>query len=163
MILINSTQVICLLADVIFAIILLNVKLNHRKLLDGMMQICGVEEKGLTVETADRIGTFVREKGHPLTLLEKLKQEGSLDYYTGVIFEAVFKGGVEINRRCEMGFKVQFLVIWSLYRLPSKLGFSFNGLCGVYCARIFREIGVFEMTEYFLPFNDASPLSVSFA
>ncbi|KEH41943.1 histidine-tRNA ligase [Medicago truncatula] len=75
-----------------------------------------VEEKGLTVETADRIGTFVREKGHPLTLLEKLKQEGTLDeskrldkvvfdlslargldYYTGVIFEAVFKGGVEVG------------------------------------------------------------------
>ncbi|GAU47900.1 hypothetical protein TSUD_25150 [Trifolium subterraneum] len=81
------------------------VKLNHRKLLDGMMQICGVppekfrticssidkldkqpfeqirkemvEEKGLTAETADRIGTFVKEKGHPLTLLSKLKQEGS--------------------------------------------------------------------------------------
>ncbi|PNY04496.1 histidine-tRNA ligase-like protein [Trifolium pratense] len=136
------------------------IKLNHRKLLDGMMQICGVppekfrticssidkldkqpfeqirkemvEEKGLTAETADRIVTFVKEKGHPLTLLSKLKQEGSaflenagsvdalndleilfnaldkskrldkvvfdfslargLDYYTGVIFEAVFKG-----------------------------------------------------------------------
>ncbi|XP_058771269.1 histidine--tRNA ligase, cytoplasmic-like [Vicia villosa] len=141
------------------------VKLNHRKLLDGMMQICGVppekfrticssidkldkqsfeqirkemvEEKGLTAETADRIGTFVKEKGHPLTLLSKLKQEGSaflenagsvdalndleilfkaldkskrldkvvfdlslargLDYYTGVIFEAVFKGGAQVG------------------------------------------------------------------
>jgi histidyl-tRNA synthetase len=95
-----------------------------------------VEEKGLTAETADRIGTFVKEKGHPLTLLSKLKQEGSaflenagsvdalndleilfnaldkskrldkvvfdlslargLDYYTGVIFEAVFKGGAQV-------------------------------------------------------------------
>ncbi|WJX48698.1 histidine--tRNA ligase [Trifolium repens] len=141
------------------------IKLNHRKLLDGMMQICGVppekfrticssidkldkqpfeqirkemvDEKGLTAETADRIGTFVKEKGHPLTLLSKLKQEGSafienagsvdalndleilfnaldgskrldkvvfdlslargLDYYTGVIFEAVFKGGAQVG------------------------------------------------------------------
>jgi len=95
-----------------------------------------VEEKGFTAETADRIGTFVKEKGHPLQLLSKLKQEGNvfledagsvdalndleilfkaldeskrldkvvfdlslargLDYYTGVIFEAVFKEGVEV-------------------------------------------------------------------
>ena len=95
-----------------------------------------MEEKGFTAETADRIGTFVKEKGHPLQLLSKLKQEGNvfledagsvdalndleilfkaldeskrldkvvfdlslargLDYYTGVIFEAVFKEGVEV-------------------------------------------------------------------
>ncbi|XP_057421005.1 histidine--tRNA ligase, cytoplasmic [Lotus japonicus] len=141
------------------------IKLNHRKLLDGMMQICGVppekfrticssidkldkqsfeqirkemvEEKGLTAETADRIGTFIIEKGPPLALLSKFKQEGSaflenvgsvdalndleilfraldkskridkvvfdlslargLDYYTGVIFEAVFKGGAQVG------------------------------------------------------------------
>ncbi|XP_061344947.1 histidine--tRNA ligase, cytoplasmic [Gastrolobium bilobum] len=141
------------------------IKLNHRKLLDGMMQICGVppekfrticssidkldkqpfqqirkemvEEKGLTAETVDRIETFVKEKGSPLALLSKFKQEGSallenagsldalndleilfkvlekskcidkvvfdlslargLDYYTGVIFEAVFKGGSQVG------------------------------------------------------------------
>ncbi|QCD85358.1 histidyl-tRNA synthetase [Vigna unguiculata] len=141
------------------------IKLNHRKLLDGMMQICGVppekfrticssidkldkqsfqqikkemvEEKGLTAETADRIETFVKEKGSPLALLSKFIQEGSdfskhegasealkeleilfialekskridkvvfdlslargLDYYTGVIFEAVFKGGTQVG------------------------------------------------------------------
>nr|POE55652.1 histidine--trna ligase, cytoplasmic [Quercus suber] len=141
------------------------IKLNHRKLLDGMLDICGVlpqkfrticssidkldkqpfeqikkemvEEKGLSVETADEIGTFVKERGHPLELLSKLKQQGSkflghngsvdalndleilfkalevskcidkvvfdlslargLDYYTGVIFEAVFKGGAQVG------------------------------------------------------------------
>ncbi|OIV93457.1 hypothetical protein TanjilG_10089 [Lupinus angustifolius] len=141
------------------------IKLNHRKLLDGMMEICGVppekfrticssidkldkqsfqqikkemvEEKGLTAETADRIETFVKEKGSPLELLSKFKQEGSaflensgsvdalndleilfkalekskridrvvfdlslargLDYYTGVVFEAVFKGGTQVG------------------------------------------------------------------
>ena len=141
------------------------IKLNHRKLLDGMMQICGVppekfrticssidkldkqsfeqirkemvEEKGLTAETADRIETYVKERGSPLALLSKLKQEGSafledagsadalndlevlfktldkskcidkvvfdlslargLDYYTGVIYEAVFKGGAQVG------------------------------------------------------------------
>ncbi|XP_002525505.2 histidine--tRNA ligase, cytoplasmic [Ricinus communis] len=141
------------------------VKLNHRKLLDGMLEICGVppekfrticssvdkldkqsfsqvkkemvEEKGLSVETADKIGTFVKESGHPKELLSKLKQEGSeflgnassrraldeleilfdalekskcidkvvfdlslargLDYYTGVIFEAVFKGKTQVG------------------------------------------------------------------
>nr|XP_023910664.1 histidine--tRNA ligase, cytoplasmic-like isoform X1 [Quercus suber]XP_023910670.1 histidine--tRNA ligase, cytoplasmic-like isoform X2 [Quercus suber] len=141
------------------------IKLNHRKLLDGMLDICGVppekfrticssidkldkqpfeqikkemvEEKGLSVETADEIGTFVKERGQPLELLSKLKQQGSkflghngsadalndleilfkalevskcidkvvfdlslargLDYYTGVIFEAVFKGGTQVG------------------------------------------------------------------
>ncbi|KAG6719500.1 hypothetical protein I3842_03G009000 [Carya illinoinensis] len=141
------------------------IKLNHRKLLDGMLEICGVppekfrticssvdkldkqsfeqikkemvEEKGLTVETADAIGTFVKERGSPLRLLSKLKLGGSkflghsgsvdalneldilfkalerskcidkvvfdlslargLDYYTGVIFEAVFKGGTQVG------------------------------------------------------------------
>ncbi|PIN05342.1 Histidyl-tRNA synthetase [Handroanthus impetiginosus] len=141
------------------------VKLNHRKLLDGMLAICGVpqekfrticssidkldkqtfqqirkemvEEKGLTEETADKIGTFVKHKGSPVELLSKLKQEGSefltnseaelalneleilfkalakskcidkvvfdlslargLDYYTGVIFEAVFKGATQVG------------------------------------------------------------------
>ncbi|KAJ0244595.1 Histidine--tRNA ligase [Hirschfeldia incana] len=136
------------------------VKLNHRKLLDGMLEICGVpaekfrticssidkldkqsfeqvkkemvEEKGLSSEIADRIGSFVKEKGAPMELLSKLRQEGSeflgnksskealdelsimfealerskcshrvvfdlslargLDYYTGVIFEAVCIG-----------------------------------------------------------------------
>ncbi|XP_057972949.1 histidine--tRNA ligase, cytoplasmic [Malania oleifera] len=141
------------------------VKLNHRQLLDGMLDICGVpsekfrticssidkldklsfaqikkemvEEKGLSVETADKIGTFVKERGSPLELLSKLKQEGSkflthnvsvlalneleilfkalekskcigkvvfdlslargLDYYTGVICEAVFKGVTQVG------------------------------------------------------------------
>ncbi|PIA34402.1 hypothetical protein AQUCO_03800190v1 [Aquilegia coerulea] len=141
------------------------IKLNHRKLLDGMLEICGVsadkfrticssidkmdkqsfdqikkemvEEKGLTVEVADKIGNFVKKRGAPLELLSELKQEGSqflknkgsfsaltelevlfnalkksncihrvvfdlslargLDYYTGVIFEAVFKGTTQVG------------------------------------------------------------------
>ncbi|KAK4488942.1 hypothetical protein RD792_004733 [Penstemon davidsonii] len=141
------------------------VKLNHRKLLDGMLAICGVpqvkfrticssidkldkqtfeqikkemvEEKGLTEETADKIGTFVKQRGSPVELLSKLQEEGSeflknseaelalneleilfkalekskctnkivfdlslargLDYYTGVIFEAVFKGVTQVG------------------------------------------------------------------
>ncbi|KAK3015904.1 hypothetical protein RJ639_007640 [Escallonia herrerae] len=141
------------------------IKLNHRKLLDGMLEICGVpsekfrticssidkmdklsfehikremvDEKGLDVETADKIGTFVKQRGRPLELLAELKQEGSkflenktswpalnemeimfkflenagcidkvvldlslargLDYYTGVIFEAVFKGATQVG------------------------------------------------------------------
>ncbi|KAL1539316.1 histidine--tRNA ligase [Salvia divinorum] len=141
------------------------VKLNHRKLLDGMLAICGVpqekfrticssidkldkqtfeqvkkemvEEKGLTEETANKIGSFVKNRGSPMELLSKLKQEGSeflsnseaelalneleilfkallkskcinkvvfdlslargLDYYTGVIFETVFKGGAQVG------------------------------------------------------------------
>ncbi|KAM3290906.1 histidine-tRNA ligase, cytoplasmic [Capsicum chacoense] len=140
------------------------VKLNHRKLLDGMLAICGVpqekfrticssidkldkqsfeqikkemvDEKGLSNEISDRIGTFVKWRGPPVELLSKLKQERSflennesslaldeleimfkalekskcidkvvfdlslargLDYYTGVIFEAVFKGAAQVG------------------------------------------------------------------
>ncbi|XP_060167509.1 histidine--tRNA ligase, cytoplasmic-like [Lycium barbarum] len=140
------------------------VKLNHRKLLDGMLAICGVpqekfrticssidkldkqsfeqikkemvDEKGLSNEMSDRIGTFVKWRGPPVELLSKLKQERSflennesslaldeleimfkalekskcidrvvfdlslargLDYYTGVIFEAVFKGETQVG------------------------------------------------------------------
>ncbi|CAN1294985.1 Histidine--tRNA ligase, cytoplasmic [Linum perenne] len=141
------------------------IKLNHRKLLDGMLEICGVppekfrticssidkldkqsfdqvkkemvDEKGLSVATADKIGTFVKERGSPKELLLKLKREGSkflmnasskraldeldilfealakskcigkvvfdlslargLDYYTGVIYETVFKGTTQVG------------------------------------------------------------------
>jgi histidyl-tRNA synthetase len=91
-----------------------------------------VEEKGLSEETADKIGELVEMKGEPMAVLEELEKEGShflenagsksalkelgtlfhylqnanclhrisfdlslargLDYYTGVIYEAVFKG-----------------------------------------------------------------------
>ncbi|PKU77825.1 Histidine--tRNA ligase [Dendrobium catenatum] len=141
------------------------IKLNHRKLLDGMLEICGVssekfrtvcssidkldkqsfeqvkkelvEEKGLAVETAEKIGTFVKKRGPPLEILSELKGSGSsflgnsgsvlalneleilfnalekskclekivfdlslargLDYYTGAIFEAVFKGSTQVG------------------------------------------------------------------
>ena len=101
------------------------------------MFTCQVEEKGLALEIAERIGDFVKERGHPLELLAKLKQEQSpllqnkgssgalseleilfralekakcvdkvvfdlslargLDYYTGVIYEAIFKGGTQVS------------------------------------------------------------------
>lgn len=90
-----------------------------------------MEEKGLSSETADKIGTYVTQRGPPMKLLEKLGKEVSLladksskealkdlsilfealegsncinrivfdlslarglDYYTGVIFEAVCVG-----------------------------------------------------------------------
>ncbi|KAJ8506463.1 hypothetical protein OPV22_007349 [Ensete ventricosum] len=141
------------------------IKLNHRKLLDGMLEICGVpsekfrtvcssidkldkqpfeqikkelvEEKGLPVETADKIGAFVKKRGPPLEILSELQKQGSqflenagsvlalndleilfkalekakcldrvvfdlslargLDYYTGVIYEAVFKGSTQVG------------------------------------------------------------------
>ncbi|KAG6820031.1 hypothetical protein H0H93_006266 [Arthromyces matolae] len=131
------------------------VKLNHRKILDGIFEVCGVpqasiraissavdkldklpwqevkkemtEEKGLDGAVADRIGEYVKLKGGPL-LLERLKGDTTLtanasaaqgltemgilfglletykvldkfsfdlslarglDYYTGIIYEAV--------------------------------------------------------------------------
>ncbi|TVU12068.1 hypothetical protein EJB05_45693 [Eragrostis curvula] len=141
------------------------IKLNHRKLLDGMLEICGVlpekfrtvcssidkldkqsfeqvkkelvDEKGISDETADAIGNLVKTRGHPLEVLEELRKGGSkfmenggsvvalkeldilfqalekanaidkivfdlslargLDYYTGVIYEAVFKGTTQVG------------------------------------------------------------------
>ncbi|CAD6334606.1 unnamed protein product [Miscanthus lutarioriparius] len=141
------------------------IKLNHRKLLDGMLEICGVppqkfrtvcssidkldkqtfeqvkkelvNEKGISNETADEIGNLVKTRGPPLEVLMELRKEGSkfmdnegsvaalneleilfkaldkanaidkivfdlslargLDYYTGVIYEAVFKGAAQVG------------------------------------------------------------------
>ena len=137
------------------------VKLNHRRVLDAMLDIAGVppqkfrpicsaidkldkepwevvraemvEENGLSGEVADRIGEFVVLRGRPIevlqkltvaahplaihpdsaaalaelrTLFEYLEEMGALDrivfdlslargldYYTGVIYEAVLQGG----------------------------------------------------------------------
>lgn len=141
------------------------IKLNHRKLLDGMLEICGVppekfrtvcssidkldklsfeevkkelvEEKGISNETAEKIGNLVKTRGPPLEVLLELRKEGSkflenngsivalneldilfkalekanaidrisfdlslargLDYYSGVIYEAVFKGATQVG------------------------------------------------------------------
>lgn len=139
------------------------VKLNHRKLLDGMFEACGVpadkfrticssvdkldktpwsevrteiiNEKGLEAAVADRIGEYVRMSGG-VELVDKLAQDENLskiksalegiedmrlllqycdifglknkiifdlslarglDYYTGVIYEAVLKSEPVIN------------------------------------------------------------------
>lgn len=96
-----------------------------------------MEEKGLAVETAEKIGEFVKKRGAPFEVLSCLKEEGSpfleheeslaalndleilfkalekskstdkivfdlslargLDYYTGVIFEAVFRGATQVR------------------------------------------------------------------
>ncbi|KAH6824353.1 Class II aaRS and biotin synthetases superfamily protein [Perilla frutescens var. hirtella] len=163
------------------------VKLNHRKLLDGMLVICGVpqekfrticssidkldkqsfeqvkremvEEKGLAEETADKIGSFVKQRGSPMELLSQLKQEGSeflsngesnlalneleilfkalqktkfinkvvfdlslargLDYYTGVIFEAVFKGGTQVGSIAAGGRYDNLIGMFGRKQVPS--------------------------------------------
>jgi len=136
------------------------IKLNHRRLLDGILDLCGVppekfrticsavdkldkepwievrremvEDKGLSTDVADKIGVFVSQKGAPLELykslmdrklfgdhvganeamedlrilfeylgaMDKLKYISfdlslarGLDYYTGVIYEAVCMNG----------------------------------------------------------------------
>lgn len=136
------------------------IKLNHRKLLDAIFEICGVpaekfrpicsavdkldklpweevraemvNEKGLAAESADKIANFVLRNGNPFELWDQLMTEGvfgdhisaneamrdlkllfqyleamgslpyisfdlslarGLDYYTGVIYEAVLTDG----------------------------------------------------------------------
>ncbi|KAF2863439.1 histidyl-tRNA synthetase [Piedraia hortae CBS 480.64] len=82
------------------------IKTNHRKILDGIFQVCGVpqdklrtissavdkldkslwsevkremtEDKGLDAEIADRIGQYVTLKGQPLDLLQKLQADAQL-------------------------------------------------------------------------------------
>ncbi|CAM6128994.1 unnamed protein product [Calypogeia fissa] len=77
-----------------------------------------VEEKGLQQEVADKIGGLVQKRGNPWVLLEELQQVDSpfskdpssvaaleelgvlfkgLDYYTGVIYEAIFKGSTQVG------------------------------------------------------------------
>lgn len=136
------------------------IKLNHRRLLDAILDLCGVpsdkfrticsavdkldkepwevvkkemvEDKGLKEEVADKIGTFVVQKGEPWTMYNSLMKNAvfgnhkgaldaledlrilfsyleamgklqffsfdlslarGLDYYTGVIYEAVCMNG----------------------------------------------------------------------
>lgn len=163
------------------------VKLNHRRLLDGMLEICGVpaekfrticsaidkldklawedvkremvNDKGLTEEVADKIGELVQKKGQPLELLAELNKEGSpfrgnaaseqaleelkqlfaymevgkclkrfvfdlslargLDYYTGVIFEAVFVGTVKMGSIAAGGRYDDLVGMFSGVQVPS--------------------------------------------
>jgi histidyl-tRNA synthetase len=154
---IPDADCLCVLAEILdnLPIGSYKVKINHRKLLDAIMEVCGVptekirsicsaidkldkepwsavreemKQKGLNETVADRIGLFVQIKGEPFTILNQLKAqlefqsnvkatEGlndlqllfsyleafnclsrfsfdlslarGLDYYTGVIYEAV--------------------------------------------------------------------------
>lgn len=163
------------------------VKLNHRRLLDGMLEICGVppekfriicsaidkldklawedvkkemvQDKGLTEEVADKIGNLVQKKGKPLELLAELTKEDSafcgnpsseqalaelkqlftyldvakcldcfvfdlslargLDYYTGVIFEAVFVGTVKMGSIAAGGRYDDLVGMFSGVQVPS--------------------------------------------
>ena len=152
-----DAECLCVLVETLDALHIegFTVKVNHRKLLDAIFSICGVpedkirtissavdkldkspwaevrremvEDKGLDGSTADRIGTYVQQRGGR-DLLEKLKQDQELtanaraaegladmellfnyldvygvmdrisfdlslarglDYYTGVIYEAI--------------------------------------------------------------------------
>ncbi|GJY21780.1 histidine--tRNA ligase, cytoplasmic [Tanacetum coccineum] len=160
-------EVVCILTELLDELNIgeYEIKLNHRKLLDGMLDICGVpsnkfrtvcssidkldkqtfeqikkeliDEKGLDIKTVENIGRYVNKRGHPLELLFELKKEGSefltndsskqalndldklfqaldsarcvhkvvldlslargLDYYTGLIYEAVIKGATQVG------------------------------------------------------------------
>ena len=157
-----DSECLCVACDILDALPIgdFAIKLNHRRLLDAILDICGVpaekfrticsavdkldkepweevkremvEDKGLKPEVADQIGTFVLQKGEPWTLYQTLmesnkfgKHKGALDamedlrilfeyleamgklnfmsfdlslargldYYTGVIYEAVCLSG----------------------------------------------------------------------
>jgi histidyl-tRNA synthetase len=106
------------------------VKINHRKLLDGMFEVCGVpaekfrtissavdkldktpwsevrremtEEKGLSAEAADRIGVFVQKSGG-VELVEALLKDPELSA------NASAKEGIE-----EMGLLLKYLSIFGV-------------------------------------------------
>nr|GEX31643.1 histidine--tRNA ligase, cytoplasmic [Tanacetum cinerariifolium] len=108
------------------------IKLNHRKLLDGILEICGVpsqkirtvcssidkldkqtlskfkmnwlgirfhiDVKGLDTDTVKKIGSFVKLRGCVHKVVFDLSLARGLDYYyTGVIYEAVFKGATQVG------------------------------------------------------------------
>ncbi|PWY97892.1 histidyl-tRNA synthetase [Testicularia cyperi] len=152
-----DSEILCILVEALDALGMegFTVKINHRKILDGIFDICGVpaektrtissavdkldkspwsevkremvEDKGLAEDVADKIGEYVKLKGGK-DLLEKLQQDATmtahptasqglkdmallfdyldvygisdrmsfdlslargLDYYTGLIYEAV--------------------------------------------------------------------------
>jgi histidyl-tRNA synthetase len=157
-----DSECVCVACDILDALPIGNfgIKLNHRRLLDAILEICGVpadkfrticsavdkldkepwsevkremvDDKGLSEESADKIGEFVLLKGPPLELYSQLMEtkrfgdhQGALeamedlrilfeyleafdklkfisfdlslarglDYYTGVIYEAVCLNG----------------------------------------------------------------------
>ncbi|CAE6529075.1 unnamed protein product [Rhizoctonia solani] len=154
-----DAEILCILSEALTALDIkdFTIKINHRKILDGIFGLCGVpadktrsissavdkldklpwadvkkemvEEKGLSEEVADRIGEYVKLKGGPdllaqlrastlatnnsakagmddMELLFKylnvfgithqmsfdLSLARGLDYYTGLIYEAVVEG-----------------------------------------------------------------------
>jgi histidyl-tRNA synthetase len=157
-----DSECLCVACDILDALPIgdFAIKLNHRRLLDAILDLCGVpvdkfrticsavdkldkepweevkremvEDKGLKPEVADQIGTFVLQKGEPWDLYNSLMQSNKfgthkgaldamedlkilfeyldamgklkfmsfdlslargLDYYTGVIYEAVCLSG----------------------------------------------------------------------
>ncbi|CAE6339158.1 unnamed protein product [Rhizoctonia solani] len=154
-----DAEILCILSEALTALDIkdFTIKINHRKILDGIFGLCGVpadktrsissavdkldklpwadvkkemvEEKGLSEEVADKIGEYVKLKGGPdllaqlcasplatnksakagmddMDLLFKylnvfgithqmsfdLSLARGLDYYTGLIYEAVVEG-----------------------------------------------------------------------
>ena len=157
-----DSECLCVVCDILDALPIgdFGVKLNHRRLLDAILEISGVpadkfrticsavdkldkepwsevkremvEDKGLSDEVADKIGEFVLNKGEPWALYKQIMDEKrfgdhvganealedlrilfdyleamgklkfisfdlslarGLDYYTGVIYEAVCMSG----------------------------------------------------------------------
>ncbi|CAE6477359.1 unnamed protein product [Rhizoctonia solani] len=149
-----DAEILCILSEALTALDIkdFTIKINHRKILDGIFALCGtrsissavdkldklpwqdvkkemVEEKGLAEHVADKIGEYVKLKGGPdllaqlrssplannesakagmddMDLLFKyldvfgithqmsfdLSLARGLDYYTGLIYEAVVEG-----------------------------------------------------------------------
>ncbi|KAI0333986.1 histidyl-tRNA synthetase [Cubamyces sp. BRFM 1775] len=115
------------------------IKINHRKILDGIFEVCGVpaekirpissavdkldkmawadvkkemtEEKGLDPAAADKIGEYVKHKGGP-ELLDILRADEAL------MANANAKAGIE-----EMGLLFTYL---HAYRVTDKLSFDLS-------------------------------------
>lgn len=117
---------------------LIPAQINHRKILDGIFEVCGVpsekirtissavdkldkmawvdvkkemtDEKGLDPVVADKIGEYVKHKGGP-TLLEQLKADEAL------MANASAKQGIQ-----EMGILFTYL---QAYQVIDKVNLAF--------------------------------------
>lgn len=114
---IPDAEILCILSQILDTLDIgeYKIKINHRKLLDGLLEVCGVPAdkfravcsaidkldkspwnevkdemvnvKGLEPEVADRLGVFCVQKGEPMEMLAMLRTDVAFSQRAGEAFE----------------------------------------------------------------------------